>query len=111
MEETIFDQILKKEIPSEVVFENDKVLGFRDIFPQAKIHLLFIHKERNRNLLEMKENQITDIFNAIKKYAKDSGLDEKGFRVVSNCGAMAGQTVFYTHFHVISGEQLGSFGK
>lgn len=111
---TIFEKILNKEIPTEFVYEDEKVVAFNDIAPQAKTHLLFIHKEKSSNVNEMMEKnpeQIKDLFSAINKYTKENGLESSGFRVVTNLGAHGCQTVFYTHFHVLGGEQLGSFGR
>lgn len=111
---TIFDKILNKELPTKFVYEDEKVVAFPDISPQAKIHILFIHKEKSENINQMmalNENQVKDLFHAIKKYTEKEKLDELGFRVVSNLGAFGGQTVLYTHFHVLAGEQLGSFGR
>lgn len=113
-EETIFERILKKEIPAEIVYEDEKVLAFKDIFPQAPIHLLFIHKEKTENISQMgasNPEQASDIIHAISKYTKREGIDKSGYRVVTNVGRDAGQTVFYTHFHVLSGGKLGSFGQ
>jgi histidine triad (HIT) family protein len=110
----IFCKIINGEIPSTKVFENDSVLGFKDLNPMAKIHNLFIHKEHTKNAVELSQNspeQLTDIFKAISEYAKDSGEDESGFRIVTNIGKNAGQTVFHTHFHVLGGERLGRFGS
>lgn len=108
----LFCKIVKGEIPSTKVFENDKVIGFVDIYPQAKIHLLFLHKNHTANVNEMSQNpaQIGEVFQAIAEYTKAQGLDQGGFRVVTNLGKDAGQTVFHTHFHVVSGEKLGRFG-
>ncbi|MCB0349316.1 MAG: HIT domain-containing protein [Bdellovibrionales bacterium] len=111
---TIFEKIIKKEIPAEIVFENHNVLAFKDISPQASTHVLFIHKEKSTNINEMIEKnptQISDIFKAIKEFTELEGIDQHGFRVVTNCGARAGQSVFYTHFHLLSGESFGNFGR
>jgi histidine triad (HIT) family protein len=114
MSDCIFEKIINKEIPAEIVFENEKVLAFKDIMPQAKIHLLFIHKEKTLNINDMslnKSEQLQELFNAIRIYTEKEKLDETGFRVVTNLGRDGGQTVFYTHLHVLGGEQLGKFGK
>lgn len=114
MKECLFCRIIKGEIPSKKVFENDSVFAFEDIHPMAKIHNLFIHKNHSHDINSMTENSsqtITEVFNAIKDWTRSSQLDKSGFRVVTNCGADAGQTVFHTHFHVLGGERLGRFGK
>lgn len=110
----LFCKIVAGEIPSEKVFENEKVISFKDIAPVAATHLLFIHKEHTKDVYEMLDSnpdQISDIFHAIHQYAKENGFQEKGFRLVNNCGSTAGQTVFHTHFHFISDSTLGGFGK
>lgn len=113
MQDCLFCKILKKEIPSTKVFENDNVLGFVDIFPQAKTHLLFVHKTHTADINEMAANPVSvgEVFQAIAEYTKAEGMDQKGFRVVTNLGKQAGQTVFHTHFHVLGGEPLGRFGS
>ncbi len=110
MSDCLFCKILKKEIPSTKVYEDDKVYGFVDIFPQAKKHFLLIHKEHTKNVSEMPLDQINDVFKAIKVFTNDSGLAGEGFRVVTNNGELSGQTVFHAHFHVLSGEKLRGFG-
>ncbi len=111
---TIFEKILNKEISTEFVYEDEKVIAFNDIAPQAKTHLLFIHKEKSENvndLMDKNAEQVKDLYQAIQKHTRKIGLDKTGFRVVTNLGSDGGQTVFYTHFHVLGGEQLGSFGR
>ncbi|MBT7610667.1 MAG: HIT domain-containing protein [Bacteriovoracaceae bacterium] len=110
MEDCLFCKIVKGEIPCEKIFENDKVLSFRDINPLAQIHYLVIHKEHSRDLSEMSHNpeQISDIFLAIKKITTGHSLDQLGYRVFTNNGAKAGQSVFHTHFHILSDENLAT---
>ncbi len=113
MSDCIFCKIVEGKIPSTKVFENQNVLGFVDLHPQAKIHLLFIHKSHTKNVTEMAGNpdQIAQTFAGIAEYAQTSGLDSSGYRVVTNNGEQAGQSVFHTHFHIVAGEQLGRFGR
>ena len=113
MSDCLFCKIIKNEIPSTKIFDNDVVMGFVDIFPQAKTHLLFIHKNHSKDINEMSNDPaaIGQVFQAIAEYTKREGLDQKGFRVVTNLGKNAGQTVFHTHFHVLGGETLGRFGS
>ena len=113
MNDCIFCKIFKNEIPSKRVFENENVIAFNDLRPLAQTHVLFIHKNHSKNINEMvsEPKSIADIFNAIKEWTKNQSLEESGFRVVTNCGPNAGQTVFHTHFHVLAGEPLGSFGR
>jgi histidine triad (HIT) family protein len=111
---TIFSKIIKREIPSEIVFENEHVIAFKDIMPQAPIHLLFIHKVETQNindLMRSKPEQLNQIFQAIAEYTQSQGLEENGFRLVINTNKDAGQTVFHTHVHVLGGGTLGSFGR
>ena len=114
MGECLFCKIIKKEIPSSIVFENEKVIGFKDIFPQAKEHFLFIHKLHTkdlRDLIKKDKSQAQDILCAIDEFLDSSEeLAENGFRVVTNSGKNGGQTVFHTHFHLLGGESLKSFG-
>lgn len=109
----IFCKIVKAEIPTTKIYEDEFVLGFVDLHPQAKVHYLFIHKDHSTNITEMAKNEksIGQVFQAITKFAETSDLAKSGFRVVSNSGKNAGQTVFHTHFHVLGGEKLGHFGS
>lgn len=108
MNDCIFCKIAAGEIPADKVYEDDICLVFRDLNPMAKVHLLAIPKEHIENVLGINQNNsavVAHIFEVIALIAKDLGL-EKGFRVVSNCNAYAGQSVFHLHFHVLGGEQL-----
>lgn len=114
MSDCLFCKFISGEIKTEVIFENEKVLGFKDLYPQAKEHYLFIHKNHSTNVNQMSEettSDIQDIFNAIREFTSGNALSQKGFRIVNNCGEDAGQTIFHTHFHVLGGEKLGTFGK
>lgn len=109
----LFCKMVEGKIPATKVFENDHVIGIVDIYPQAKTHLLFIHKTHTKDINEMSQNPVSigQVYQAITEYTKAQGLDQNGFRVVTNLGKHAGQTVFHTHFHVVAGEQLGRFGS
>jgi histidine triad (HIT) family protein len=110
----IFCKIVDGVIPSTKVFENDKVMAFNDLQPHAKIHYLFIHKEHTTDVNDIAGNHpahLADVFQAIKELTERDGLAKSGFRVVTNHGPHAGQTVFHTHFHVLGGEQLRGFGR
>lgn len=113
MSDCLFCKIVKGDIPATKVFENQNVLGFVDIFPQAKTHLLFVHKNHTKNINEMSDTPeaIGQVYQAIAEFTKLEKMDEQGFRVVTNLGKHAGQTVFHTHFHVVGGESLGRFGS
>lgn len=112
-EETLFSKIIKGEIPCDKVFENDRVLAFKDIHPQAPIHVLFIHKNYSKNINQMmaqEPQQIIDLMQAVREYTSSEGLEEAGFRLVTNVNRDGGQTVFHTHFHLLAGAPLGGFG-
>lgn len=105
----VFCRIVKREIPSKILYEDDLVLAFEDIDPQSPIHILVIPKKHYSTILHMNENDkelIGHIFMVIKKIAKQKGFDEKGFRVVMNCNSHGGQTVFHIHFHILAGRQM-----
>lgn len=110
----IFCKIIDGKIPSTKVFENDKVYAFKDLHPQASKHYLFIHKGHTKDandLVNSDPQQLSDIFAAISDVSRKEGLDQTGFRIVTNIGPHAGQTVFHTHFHLLGGEQLRGFGR
>uniref|UniRef100_A0A7C4EK38 Histidine triad nucleotide-binding protein n=1 Tax=Thermodesulfovibrio aggregans TaxID=86166 RepID=A0A7C4EK38_9BACT len=105
----IFCKIIQKEVPSKIVYEDDRVLAFHDIAPQAPVHILVIPKKHYSTLLDMKEDDmelVGYIFKIIKKIAAEIGVDERGFRVVMNCNQEAGQTVYHIHFHILAGRQM-----
>ena len=104
----IFCKIIAGDIPSTKVYEDEKILAFRDIAPQAPTHILVIPKAHIGSVAEITpENSsvVAHIFEMIPQIAQLEGL-EKGYRVVSNCGAHAGQTVHHLHFHILGGRQL-----
>lgn len=110
MEDCIFCKIINGEIPSEKVYEDDKVIAFKDINPAAPIHILVIPKEHVQDVLAVNpENKemISDIFLAINKIAKQLGIEEDGFRIINNCGKDAGQEVMHLHFHLLAGGKMG----
>lgn len=110
----IFCKIVEGTIPSTKIFENDKVLAFKDLQPLAKLHYLFVHKNHStdvNHMMELEPTQVSDIYQAIREVTLNEGLDKNGFRVVTNMGPQAGQTVFHTHFHLLGGEQLRGFGR
>ncbi len=114
MSDCIFCKIINNEIPSTRVYEDEFVIGFKDLNPLAKEHYLFIHRDHSENINDITDSdpaQLSDVFKAISKFTKDSGLASTGFRVVTNQGVDGGQTVFHTHFHVLGGEKLAGFGS
>ncbi len=109
MENCVFCKIIKGEIPSEKVYEDDEILAFKDINPVAPIHILVIPKKHIKTLLEVTEEDsklIAKIYMAINKIAKDLGIEKDGFRVVANCGRDSGQEVMHIHFHMLAGKKL-----
>ena len=112
MSVTIFDKILKKEIPAEVVFENKHVLAFKDINAAAKVHVLVIPKKKLIKFSDFETANSMDVANYIQNVAlvaKEIGLKEDGYRVLFNSGKHGNQTVDYLHAHILGGEQLGGF--
>ena len=109
MNDCLFCKIIAGEIPSTKVYEDEKVFAFRDINPQAPVHVLVVPKEHLASANEITaENAgcVAACFEAIPKIAAAEGLAE-GYRVINNCGAAAGQTVMHLHFHLIGGRELG----
>ena len=104
----IFCKIIAGDIPSAKVYEDELVYAFRDINPQAPTHILVIPKAHICGVCDItseNSNVVAHIFEVIPQIAKAEGLDG-GYRVVSNCGADAGQTVFHLHFHILGGKEL-----
>ena len=108
MSDCIFCKIVTGEIGSSKVYEDDKIVAFKDINPMAPIHILVIPKEHIENVMQVNKSNsgiIAHIFETIPKIAKENGLSE-GFRVVSNCNEIAGQSVFHLHFHLKKRKKL-----
>lgn len=105
----IFCKIAAGEIPSKKAYEDDKVLAFYDLEPQAPTHILIIPKEHISSAAEINESNsavISHIFEVAAKLGKELGL-ENGYRIVNNCGADGGQTVHHIHFHFMGGRKFG----
>ncbi len=105
----IFCKIINKEIPARILYEDERVLAFYDINPQAPYHILVIPKKHISTLLELEEADkelIGHIYLTINQISKDLGFAERGYRVVVNCKEEAGQTVFHMHFHVLAGRPM-----
>ena len=104
----LFCKIVAGDIPSTKVYEDEQVLAFRDIAPQAPTHILVIPKAHIASVAEVSADNsgvVAHIFEVIAKVARDEGLED-GYRVVSNCGDDAGQTVHHLHFHILGGKKL-----
>ena len=111
MEDCIFCKIIKKEIPSQIVYEDDEIMAFKDINPVTPIHILVIPKKHIESVSEITEKEealIGKIFTAINKISKSENFKENGFRVITNCGKDAGQEVKHLHFHILAGKKMGT---
>ncbi len=109
MQDCIFCKIAGKEIPSEIVYEDEKIIAFKDLNPVAPTHILLIPKKHIGSAMDLQaEDQdiLIDIFLTAQKLAVQFGMDEKGFRIVNNCLEWGGQSVPHLHFHLIGGRQL-----
>lgn len=105
----IFCKIIHKEIPSKIIYEDDLVLAFDDINPQAPFHILIIPKKHYSTLFDIDENDkelIGHIFIVARNIAKQMGINERGFRIVMNCNQDAGQTIYHIHFHLLAGRRM-----
>ncbi len=108
MSETIFSRIIRKEIPADIVYEDDLVLAFRDMNPQAPVHILVIPKQLIESLATVTAAEqaiLGHILLIIQRVASQEGLDN-GYRVVTNVGSDGGQTVFHLHFHLLGKRSL-----
>jgi len=108
MTDCVFCKIINNAIPSTKVYEDDQILAFRDIAPAAPTHILVIPKRHIASMAEITPADsalIGHIFAKIADIARDEGIAD-GFRIASNCGKSAGQTVFHLHFHIIGGRDL-----
>ena len=106
----IFCKIINKEIPSEIVYEDEEILAFKDIAPKAPVHIIVIPKKHIEKITEIEKQDeavIGKIYSAINKIAKEQGIAEDGFRVIINCGENGGQEVNHVHFHLLGGTKLG----
>lgn len=109
MGETIFSKILRKEIPADIVYEDEHCLAFRDVNPQAPTHVLVIPRQPIVNIAEMADDDVESIgrlFLGARNAARALGVDEDGYRLVINNGAQAAQTVFHLHVHLLAGRPM-----
>ena len=107
---TIFSKIINKEIPADIVYESDNVLAFKDIKPQAPVHILIIPKIEIPRVTDIKGKEhaalLGEMIDAANKLAKDLGIDKNGFRLVINCGNDGGQEVYHIHMHLLGGRHM-----
>jgi histidine triad (HIT) family protein len=109
MTDTIFGKIARGEIPADLVYEDEDLVAFRDISPQAPVHLLIIPRKTIPTLNDAGPEDaelIGKLFLAAARVAREAGIAERGYRTVVNCNAAAGQTVFHLHLHVLGGRPL-----
>ena len=110
---TIFHRIISRELPADIVFEDEHLIAFRDIAPQAPVHVLFVPKVDVATLNDLGAGQaevVGRLALAAAAYAKREGFAEDGYRIVMNCNEDGGQTVFQIHLHLLAGAPLGRFG-
>ncbi len=100
----IFCKIIKGEIPSKFIKENEYCVVFKDSNPKSDVHLLVVPKKHLKDITEIDNDLIGKVLDTIKEVAKENNLES--FRIVNNCGENAGQSVFHLHFHVLSGANL-----
>jgi histidine triad (HIT) family protein len=110
---TIFEKIIDKEIPAEIVYENEWVIAIKDIAPQAPVHLLIITKKKIASIQTLEKSDaflLDEIIEAAKTLAKKFAIDQNGYRLIVNHGMHAGQTIPHLHFHLLGGDFLGPLG-
>ncbi|MGK0673366.1 MAG: histidine triad nucleotide-binding protein [Halothiobacillaceae bacterium] len=109
MAETIFSKIIRKEIPAQIVYEDEEVLAFRDIHPQAPVHILIIPKKPIATLNDLTPEDaplIGKLYLVAKRLAGEMGFAEAGYRTVFNCNRHGGQEVYHLHLHLLAGRQM-----
>ncbi|MEV8519388.1 histidine triad nucleotide-binding protein [Dyella marensis] len=109
MADTIFGKIIRREIPADIVYEDDDVLAFRDLNPQAPVHVLFVPKRAIATLDEAGPGDaelLGKLLLATAAYAREQGLAKDGYRTVINCNEHGGQTVFHLHVHLLAGRRM-----
>lgn len=107
---TIFSRIIAKEVPASIVYEDDLVLAFKDIHPQAPVHILIVPKKEIptvNDVTEADEGTMGRMFTVAAKIADEMGISESGYRLMVNCNRDGGQEVFHLHMHLLGGRPLG----
>ena len=111
MEDCLFCKIVRGEIPSTKVYEDEEIVAFNDIEPVAPIHILVVPKKHIVSLAHMEDGDevlVGKIYKVINKIAEEKGFKQEGYRVIVNCGKDAGQEVMHLHYHLLAGRKLGS---
>jgi len=106
----VFCKIINRELPAKVVYEDEKVIAFHDINPQAPVHILIVPKEHIPTVNDLEEKHaevVGHVFLVAKKIAQDMGFAEKGYRILINCNKDGGQEIYHIHFHLLGGKPLG----
>ena len=109
MSDDLFVKIVNREIPANIVYETDEIMAFRDVNPQAPVHVLIIPKERiatMNDLKEQHEKMLGKLFLAAAEIAREEGIADEGYRVVMNCNQAGGQAVYHIHLHLLGGRQM-----
>ena len=109
MSKTVFQKIIDREIPSEIVYEDDLVIAIKDVNPIAPVHLLIIPKkciQTLNDLIEEDANTVSRMIEIAKDLAKQFNIDKTGYRTVFNCNDDGGQTVYHIHLHLIGGRKM-----
>ena len=110
MGDTIFSRIISKEIKADIVFESETVMAFKDINPQAPVHILIVPKIEIPKVTDIKGKEhaqlLGEMMDAANKLAKENNIAEDGFRLVMNCGQKGGQEVYHLHMHLLGGRQM-----
>ncbi len=110
MSDTIFSKIIAKEIPAEIIYEDDISLAFKDINPQAPVHFLVIPKKAIATINDIAEDDkalVGHLYVVAAKLATEMGFAQQGYRAVMNCNEFGGQTVYHIHLHVLAGKPMG----
>ncbi|KIL34606.1 HIT family hydrolase [Cohnella kolymensis] len=114
MDDCIFCKIIQGAIPSTQIYEDERVMAFHDIEPQAPVHMLVIPKKHIASMAEAEPDDaelMGHVLLTAQRIAREAGLEETGYRIINNCGKNAGQLVFHIHFHVLGGEKLGGLNS
>jgi len=111
LEETIFSKIIRQEIPTPLLYQDELVTAFRDIAPRVSTHILIVpnkHIPTVNDVTEEDELVMGRMISVAKKLAKEEGINEKGYRLIINCNEDGGQEVFHIHMHLLGGQRLGT---